>query len=343
MEGLRVEAAKMTLSLEFVIPTYKRLDTAILGAQSILSQLEFLPDGVDLQIRIQDDASPGLSDEEFEAKTSVLPDWVVRQRNQVNLGMSANIFHLLHSSSADFCTILTDDDCLQPSILGEIAAELIGLRTENGGFSAAALFVPRYSYLEDGSLLCVACNIDEVDRILGPSPLSAMRFAENGFILTGLFVKPEQIDFALWKKFLPNAFFPIIYFGALLQSCPVAYRKRNWFSHTVFNLCHWESWGSNEKLQQARLCRDYLNAISIIRSRSLRASPLRLWPKIIFLSFKWYRAQINGYSQYLDLRSMLSCLPKHLYAQPDFLMACTPFLWRSGASILTRRMNKRRA
>jgi len=341
MEGRTGGVEKKRLSLEFIIPTYKRLDTAILGAQSIVSQLQLLPDGVDLHIRIQDDATPGLSNGEFELKTRVLPDWVVRQQNPVNLGMSANIFHLINSSSADFCTILTDDDCLQPNVLGEIAAELLELKSGNRDFAAAALFVPRYSYLEDGSLLCVACNLGDLDQAISPSPLSAMRYAENGFILTGLFLVPKKVNFVLWNKYLSNAFFPVIYFGALLQSHVVAYRNRNWFSHTVCNVCHWESWGSTGKLQQARLCRDYLEAISITRNRSLRASPLRLWPKIGVLSFRWYRSQINGYSQYLDLRSMLSCVPEHLYVQPDFLIAFVPFLCRSGISIWSNRMNRR--
>jgi glycosyltransferase involved in cell wall biosynthesis len=314
------------LSLEFLIPTYCRLDTAIKAVQSILEQQDLLPEDVVLQVRLQDDASPGLSDEEFNSRTNVLPQWVRRSRNPVNLGMSANIFSMLKSSSADFCTVLTDDDSLHPGVLGEIAEELLGLRSLEGGFEAAGLFVPRYSYLEDGSLNCIVCQPSEADCLILPSPEGVMRFAKYGFILTGLFVKPEKIDYALWHAFLPNAFFPVIYFGALLQVEPVAYRNRNWFRHTVLNLCHWDAWGTTNKQRRARLCHDYLEALALLRRRSLDACSLRKRSEVHQLTRLAYGEQINDQFQYFGPRAIMEIVPKYLFLQLDFIVALAPFL-----------------
>ena len=331
-------ASEASISLEFIIPTYNRLDTAILAAQSILDQCNQLPASFKLYVRIQDDASPGLTDDQFESRTSFLPEWIARSRNPVNLGMSENIYSLIRSSKADFCTILTDDDALQPGVLGEIARELTALRHGDGTFKAAALFVPRYSYLEDGSLYCIVCNPFEHDELISPSPSAVMRFADNGFILTGLFLKPELVDYRFWHQHRANAFFPVIYLGALLARESVAYRNRNWFQHTVLNLCHWDSWGKTEAQRQARLCHDYLEAIAVLRKRSLAASSRRDRREIHRLTYLSYRAQVNGYSQYVDFRSMLRAIPSYLFFQLDFLGAFMPFLLRSLRSLARKFM-----
>jgi glycosyltransferase involved in cell wall biosynthesis len=327
--GAGKTASEASISLEFIIPTYKRLGTAILAAQSILDQCDQLPADFSLCVRIHDDASPGLTDDQFKKITSVLPEWIVRGRNPANLGMSENIYSLVRSSRADFCTILTDDDALQPGVLGEIARELAALRRDDGTFQAAALFIPRYSYLEDGSLYCIVCNPFEHDELIAPSPSAVMRFADNGFILTGLFFKPERVDFRFWHKHRTNAFFPVIYLGALLASESVAYRNRNWFQHTVLNLCHWDGWGKTEKQRQARLCHDYLEAIAVLRERSLATTPGHDKGEIHQLAFLNYRTQVNSYSQYVDFKSMLRAVPFYLFFQLDFLRAFSPFLIRS--------------
>ena len=331
------------LSLEFLIPTYCRLDTAIEAAQSIIDQRNLLPEGVLLSVRLQDDASPGLTDEEFDRCTRDLPEWVKKSRNPVNLGMSANILSLLKSSTADFCTVLTDDDALHPGVLAEIAEELLGLRGLDGGFEAAALFVPRYSYLEDGRLHCIVCQPFEDDCLITPSPQAVMRFAGNGFILTGLFIKPEKINYALWQAYLPNAFFPVIYLGALLQVESVAYRNRNWFRHTVLNLCHWNAWGATERLRQVRLCHDYLEALALLRRRSLDACSSKGRSEIHRLSRLAYADQVDTHFQSFRPRELLAVVPKRLFLELDFILAFLPFLRVSSKSICKGLLSGRRS
>lgn len=309
------------------------LNTAIEAALSIIDQRILLPEGVVMRVRLQDDASPGLTDEEFDRCTRVLPEWVRRSRNPVNLGMSANIFSLIQSSTADFCTVLSDDDTLHPGVLGEIADELLGLRDLDARFEVAALFVPRYSYLEDGRLHCIVCQPFQDDCLITPSPEAVMRFAGNGFFLTGLFMKPEKIDYGLWQSNLPNAFFPIIYFGALLQVESVAYRNRNWFRHTVLNLCHWESWGATDRLRQVRLCHDYLEALALLRRRSLFACSPGKRGEIHRLSCLAYAEQVNFHFLSFRPRELLAVVPKQLFFQFDFIKALVPFLQISSKSI----------
>ncbi len=329
------------LSIEFLIPTYCRLDGSIEAVHSILDQLDLLPPGVSLSIRLQDDASPGLSDDDFYRRTQHLPAVVSRMKNKANLGMSANIKSLLASSKADFCTVLTDDDKLHANVLGEIASELLALRQADGRFAAAALFVPRYSYLEDGSLYCIVCDPCLDDQIITPSLTSAMIYADNGFVLTGLFLRPQKINYSLWDSKLENAFFPVIYLGDILLNEPVAYRNRNWFIHTVLNLCHWDRWGKTNQQRQARLCHDYLEALAVLREQSQHRYPsssgkeYRQFSKAITTA---YRRQVNGYAQYLDLKSMLRTVPKNLWRQPEFLMAFQPFLRKSLAGAIQQRL-----
>lgn len=328
------------LSLEFLIPTYCRLDSAIAASQSILDQLELLPANVFVSIRLQDDASPGLSDEEFYTRTNHLPAIVTRKKNKTNLGMSANIQSMISTCEADFCSVLTDDDGLHPNVMVDIASELLALRQPNGDFAAAALFVPRYSYLEDGSLYCIVCQEFPDDRMLQPSVTSAMKYADNGFVLTGLFLQPQKVSHSLWNSKIENAFFPVIYLGDILLKAPVAYRNRNWFKHTVLNVCHWDSWGSTNQQRQARLCHDYLEALAVLHQESLRRYPN---PKaaekkqLSIATTSAYRRQVDGYAQYLDLKLMLRSVPKSLWRQPEFLMAFQPFLRRSLASAFKRR------
>lgn len=329
---------KPELSLEFLIPTYRRLDSAVAAARSILEQIHLLPPEVRLSIRLQDDASPGLSDAEFERQTSALPETVQRGRNSKNLGMSSNIHALISTCKADFCTILSDDDSLQPGVLGEIAQELLGLLSPSGEFEAAALFVPRHSYLEDGSLYCVVCAPFDQDTLISPSPAAAVEHADNGFVLTGLFLKPEKLPYPLWKAHFENAFFPVIYLGGLLLEQPVAYRKRRWFHHTVLNLCHWERWGDTDRQRQFRLCHDYLEALQVLRRRSLaRCTSPGERKRVHSLASQAYRRQIDGYSQYLPLATLMQAVPRSLWLESDFLQAFRPFLLRSLGSFASRR------
>jgi len=330
-----------SLSLEFLIPTYCRLDSAIAATQSILDQLELLPANVFVSIRLQDDSSPGLSDEEFYTRTKHFPTIVTRNKNKTNLGMSANIQSLIATCKADFCSVLTDDDGLHPNVIGDIASELLALRQANGSFAAAALFVPRYSYLEDGSLYCIVCQDFADDRMLQPSLTSAMKYADNGFVLTGLFLQPQKVCHSLWDSKVENAFFPVIYLGEILLKEPVAYRNRNWFKHTVLNVCHWDRWGATNQQRQARLCHDYLEALDVLYQESLRRYPnpsAAEKTQLATATTTAYRKQVNGYAQYLDLKLMVRSIPKSLWRKPEFLMAFQPFLSKSLASALKRRL-----
>ena len=60
---------------------------------------------------------------------------------------------MVSSSSGIFCTVLTDDDWLQPGVLLDILNHLEMLVE----FPNIAGIFTRYSYLEDGNLHCIAC------------------------------------------------------------------------------------------------------------------------------------------------------------------------------------------
>jgi hypothetical protein len=225
---------------------------------------------------------------------------------------------------------------LHPGVLGEIAEELLGFRDLDGRFEVAALFVPRYSYLEDGRLHCIVCQPFQDDCLITPSPEAVMRFAGNGFILTGLFMKPEKIDYGLWQANLPNAFFPIIYFGALLQVESVAYRNRNWFRHTVLNLCHWDAWGSTERLRLVRLCHDYLEVLALLRRRSLDACSPKGRSEIHRLARSAYADQVDTHFQSFRPRELLAVVPKRLFFQLDFIHSFGSFLRISSKPIRKR-------
>jgi len=253
--------------LEFLIPAYKRPDGVRLAAGSIATQILEFGLEEEVSIRIVDDASPNSSTSQIVESLNELVERVEVSKNVFNKGMSKNIFDMVSSSRAEFCTVLTDDDWLQPECLPEIVQVLKELHTR---YEVGGLFTPRYSYLEDGSLHCVACRPFLGDRVVKASPLNAVRYCEHGFILTGFIFRARLMAKPAWQASIENAYFPIINFGIMLLENDVLFLNRNWFHHTVLNKCHWESWGADESAQRSRLFRDYLKAVRIVRQNALQ-------------------------------------------------------------------------
>jgi len=185
--------------------------------------------------------------------------------------MSANIRDMVFSSEAYFCCVLTDDDCLQKGVLKSIVDIIESIAIQAGGV-VGSFYVPRYSYLEDGSLHCVVSVPFGESRIIEPGPLSSLKYLHDGFILTGLFFQPRLVNVSLWEKNTANSFFPVIYFSDLLAKHKCAFFPENWFVHTVLNECHWEAWGSTERIRKLRLYRDYMEAVSIAATAAFKQS-----------------------------------------------------------------------
>ena len=250
--------------LEFLIPAYKRFDGVVKAAVSIASQIYANSLVGIVSIRIVDDASPGFSSQHLSEKLVCYKDVISLSFNKINKGMSLNIFDMVESSQSQFCTVLTDDDWLFPGSLVEIVnylEHLVG-RPEVGG-----VFTPRYSYLEDGSLHCVACQPFKRDKLLSPGPINSLRYCHNGFILTGFIFRTTFFAKDAWKENIQNGYFPVINFWGILRKSSILFVNRNWFQHTVLNHYHWESWGEDDVAQGRRLYLDYMDAIAYVARR----------------------------------------------------------------------------
>jgi hypothetical protein len=252
--------------LEFLIPAYKRFDGAINAAQSVARQISAHSFDKLVTIRIVDDASPGFSSVAMAEALSEWKDYVQIEANPSNKGMSLNIYDMVSSSAAKFCTILTDDDWLFTDALPEIVA---CLNSVAGCPDVGGIFTPRYSYLEDGSLHCVVCRPYKRDKLLHPGPVNSLRYCHNGFILTGFIFRPSLMAKEEWLENIQNSFFPVINFWGILRSYSLLFVDRNWFQHTVLNICHWEAWGDGPRQQRRRLYSDYVDAIAFMSKRSV--------------------------------------------------------------------------
>ena len=279
-----------SLTLEFLIPSYKRPDSLIQAILSVASQIQGLGLSDRITVVITDDASPNVTEVEIINTISPFKDFIRFKKNTINKGMSLNIRDMVAASKADFCTVLTDDDRLQPEALQEIVETLDHLNDKIGSF-----FVPRYSYLEDQSLHCIVCNPSNKNVIIKSNPLNSLKYLHNGFILTGLFFKPKLINFQLWNDNLENSFFPLIYFADLLLKYDCLFINKNWFVHIVLNKCHWKSWGENETIILARLYTDYISVVrvstDIALSRVTRGIPTLY---ILREEFFLYLKQMNS-------------------------------------------------
>jgi len=184
-----------------------------------------------------------------------------------NLGMNVNIKTMLieMAEMSDYQLIITDDDYLQPDMLGEIVEFLREQR--NNSNRAPAIWTPRYSYTEDDKLYCVVCNPFKGNSFINPSAANAGKYMNNGFVLSGLILRAECIDYGFWEKYKENAFFPMIFFADLLFRSGGYYWNKNIVHHTVLNECHWERWGNNDVVIALRLFTDYVNAFGIMAKR----------------------------------------------------------------------------
>jgi hypothetical protein len=275
-------------TLEFLIPSYKRPQSFVRAVLSVASQVEELNLGDRVKITVVDDCSPNIDLAETIEAISPFSRFVSVRQNDNNKGMSLNIRDMVAESAADFCTVLTDDDLLQQDSLKQIIETIDNLDKEQR--TVGSFFVPRYSYLEDGSLECIVCNPFSEDTIIDPGSLSSLRYMENGFILTGMFFSPKLINFELWEDHIENSFFPVIYFADLLLSYESLFVNKNWFIHVVNNECHWDSWGKTEQQRTLRLYNDYMKAVAISSEQALARESgilktIDLWNQE-FLSYK---------------------------------------------------------
>ncbi|MDX1976962.1 MAG: glycosyltransferase, partial [Pseudanabaenaceae cyanobacterium bins.68] len=253
-------------------------------------QIQELQLGDRISISIVDDASPNINEIEMIKMISPFKDFAKFEKNRINKGMSLNIRDMVAASKADFCTVLTDDDHLQPETLQDILKTLDNLDDEIGCF-----FVPRYSYLNDKSLHCIVCSPFTKNMTIKSSPLNSIKYLHNGFVLTGLFFKPKLINFQLWNDNLENSFFPIIYFADLLLKSDCLFLNKNWFVHTVKNKCHWESWGETEKDIVEKLYSDYISAVSLSTEKALsRVTSELITLQILLEEIFLYLKQMNS-------------------------------------------------
>jgi glycosyltransferase involved in cell wall biosynthesis len=278
-------------TLEFLIPSYKRPDTVIKAIQSVAFQVEELELSDRVQITVVDDCSPNITELEMLEAISQFRHFVIFTKNDTNKGMSLNIRDMVANSSSTFCTVLTDDDRLQPNSLGEMIQTLDELNGDIGSF-----FVPRYCYTEDqSSIRWIGCDAFDKDTIIKPSPLSSLQYLYNGFVLTGLFFNPKLINFKLWDENIENGFFPVIYFADLLMNYECLFINRNWFVHTILNECHWDSWGATEQARISRLYKDYMRAVTISAQIALsRASNLSYTASLLKAEALCYQKHMEG-------------------------------------------------
>ena len=301
-------------TLEFLIPSYKRPQSFVRAVLSVASQVEELNLGDRVKVTVVDDCSPNIDLAETIAAISPFSQFVSVRQNDKNKGMSLNIRDMVAECVADFCTVLTDDDLLQQDSLKQIIETIDNLDKEQR--TVGSFFVPRYSYLEDGTLECIVCNPFSKDTTIAPGSLSSLQYLENGFILTGMFFNPKLINFELWEDHIENSFFPVIYFADLLLSYESLFINKNWFVHTVNNECHWDSWGKTEQQRLSRLYNDYIKAVTLSAKQSLARESSSL-AKIGLLKqeFLRYEDQMNSVLPRLSKssrntdRSMLLRLP----------------------------------
>lgn len=303
--------------LEFLIPAYKRFDGAINAAQSVAREIRAYSFDECVTIRIVDDGSPGFSSAAMAEALSEWEAYIHVEANQSNKGMSLNIYDMVASSTAMFCTILTDDDWLFSGALPEIVSYLDSVADSPG---VGGIFTPRYSYLEDGSLYCIVCKPYNRDKLLLPGPVSSLRYCHNGFILTGFIFRPSLMATEEWQASIQNSFFPVINFWAILGSYSVLFVNRSWFQHTVLNVCHWEAWGDGPKEQRLRLYTDYMDAIAFIAQRSAsKAGSLTSLLAVFAFEANNYSRQVVSYMQ--TPGSDMFCISSDVASRKAFWLA----------------------
>lgn len=315
----------MVADLTILIPVYQREEGAIRAVRSIVSQAtEQLELGC-LFIHVRDDASPSINFETLAKTLRTLHPSILVDSNPSNLGMSANIRSMVLECKSAFCTVLTDDDWFEAGSISFLIEFIQGVGSDSRNM-VSSFFCPRYSYSESGVHISTSCRISKSDLIIASNPINTMRLADKGYILTGLFFRPDHVDYTFWTNHEDNAFFPILYFTSLLCRGDCAYIDRSLVHHTVGNLCHWEAWGSTQTTQQQRLCRDFLTAIflahSYVKQKSMFQDRIKLWRPVISA----YRNRL------VEMRKTVwgaakQCIPATLWLNPLFLIAFSAFAY----------------
>jgi glycosyltransferase involved in cell wall biosynthesis len=251
--------------LTICIPTYKRPQSLRRCIKSVISQIENYSLEDDVSLYVVNDASP-------DETESILADYqslaffkgVTREKN---LGMNVNIKTMFEEvkGSSMYHLIITDDDYLQPDILLDII-EFLSKQNE-GDNQNAVIWTPRYSYTEDGNLHCIACNPFTQSKRIKSSVYNAAKYMHNGFVLSGLILKAECIDYEFWEEYDENAYFPVLFTGDIIVKKGAYYWDKNIVHHTVLNECHWERWGKNDIVIDLRLFKDYIVTYGIMANK----------------------------------------------------------------------------
>ena len=255
--------------LTVYIPTYKRPITLRRCIDSVVSQVEQFSLSGDVDIYVADDASP---DDTARVLQLFEPlSYFKGVTRDQNLGMNVNIktMFIEIKEQSDYQLIITDD-YLQPDILGDIVEFLRAMKSDNN--EVPAIWTPRYSYTEDGDLNGIYCSPFKASRAVKPSAVNAIRYMPNGFVLSGLILRADFIDYEFWDQYSENGYFPVIFFGDLLFRYGAFYWHKNLVHHTVLNECHWERWGKNDVVIRLKLFTDYVNAYGIMANRTCKVS-----------------------------------------------------------------------
>jgi glycosyltransferase involved in cell wall biosynthesis len=256
--------------LAFLIPAYKRPGGALRAAKSILEQCSTFTK-TSVSIWINDDCSPGFSVGEVNSQLATYGNYADLRvtKNVVNLGMSANILMMVDGVTADFWSVLTDDDILMPNSLSEILSVLSAATILELG----AVVTPRYCFDADGSFLFKTKDSDTLyPSIIQSGMLSSIKNLKHAHVLTGCFVK-SGLDRSLWRRHIKNAYFPMLNFGSVLFNHSCLAIDRPWFVHTVFNITHWDEWGATDCERETKTNSDYLICFALILDLILKQKP----------------------------------------------------------------------
>jgi len=187
--------------------------------------------------------------------------------------MSKNIYDLFKSSRAEFVTVLSDDDQLMPGALDKLVS---CIQDSSASSSEGAVFFPRSCYTDDGHYLFSVCTPFCDTTLINPSPLAALKYCHNGFILTGLVLHCNSINYKAWVENMENSFFPVLALSAILRVYKVRFVNASLFKHTVNNQVYWERWGKTDDLRSLRLLSDYIAVLELVAGQSMRESLCKL-------------------------------------------------------------------
>ena len=254
-------------SLTICIPTYRRPETLRRCIDSVVEQIQKFSLSDSINIYVTNDSSPdNTADVLKEFAHLSFFSFTTREKNY---GMNLNIKCMLKevAETSDYQLIITDDDCLQPNMLNKILVFLSDMQKSRK--NVPVIWTPRYSYIEDGSLLCVVYKSFNENTYVTGTTKNVGKHMTCGHVLSGLIVKASLIDYDFWGEYEDNAYFPMILLGDLMYRYGAFYLNENVVHHTVLNECHWESWGKNEVTIKLKLFVDYLNSFDVFVERHL--------------------------------------------------------------------------